>query len=138
MRSPFSRGNSPFGSQSAPAVVLSNFVDNLEQDPPIVSFDSSGDGTLTWDLHSSSTPPAIGMGNIGTGMQVIVGGSNSIVLDLEAYAGETGYLHFRVGNSNVLTTQQITLPPTPPAKAIQLRAETYLFDRPGNYIETRV
>lgn len=96
------------------APVLSNFTDNLDQDPPNALFDSTEAGTLTWDFDASATPPAKGAGSIGTGTDSVTAGANNINIDLSAYPGETGYLHLRVsnaaGDSNVLTSQQITTP----------------------------
>jgi hypothetical protein len=95
---------------------LTAFSDGLASDPPTVEFDSSMDGTLRWDFHSSSTAPAAGSGDIATGTQSVVGGPQAFTLNLAAYPEETGYLHFRVINagneSNVLTSQVITTPAT--------------------------
>lgn len=102
------------GGSSVSVPVLSNFTDNLDQDPPNALFDSSEAGTLTWDFDASVTPPAKGAGSIGTGTDSVTSGANDINIDLSAYPGETGYLHLRVanaaGDSNVLTSQEITIP----------------------------
>ena len=95
-----------------PGPVLTLILDDLELDPPVYSFSSDQAGTLRWDFHTSATPPAAGAGNIGTGTQAAALGANSFNLDLAPYLNQTGYLHFRVGASNVLTSQVITVPGT--------------------------
>ena len=99
---------------AADAPALSDFVDDMELDPPAVSFFSTATGVLTWDFHTSATPPAKGAGDIGTGTDTISAGANSRSFDLGAYELQTGYMHFRAtngaGDSNILTSQQITVP----------------------------
>ena len=94
--------------------VLTLVEDGLEEASPFYSFSSSAAGTLRWDFHSSATPPAAGAGDIATGTQAIGSGITVWDTDLSAYAGETGYLHYRVtngaGTSNILTSQVITVP----------------------------
>jgi hypothetical protein len=90
--------------------VLSAFVDDLDETPPIATFTVSEDSTITWDFHSSATPPAKGAGNIGTGTFPASAGNDSYELTLP---NGTGYLHLRGtdfdGDSNVITSQQITI-----------------------------
>lgn len=97
-----------FTSVTPPTLAL--VADDLELDPPVYSFDSTAAGTLRWDFHSSATPPAAGAGDIATGTQEAVAGQNDISLDLSAHANVTGYLHFRIDGSNILTSQEITVP----------------------------
>jgi hypothetical protein len=111
---PLVRG--PLGSQSGggSAPVLSNFVDDLAEPVPYVAFDCDQSGTGYWDFHSSATPPAAGAGDIATDTFAASPGTIEPTIDLSAYPGETGYLHFRVvngnGTSNILTSQVITVP----------------------------
>lgn len=97
--------------------VLSNFIDGLDGNPPTIIFDSNYAGTLTWDFHSTINPPDIGEGDIGTGTAEVVSGENTLVLNLSAYALETGYLHLRLttsyGISNILTSSEFTVPDGP-------------------------
>lgn len=99
--------------------VLTNFADNLDQDPPTVSFDSTEEGTLRWDFHTSATPPAAGAGDIATGTQAVIAGPNTADLDLSGFSGSTGYIHFRLiygeSTSNVFTSQQVTIPAFEPS-----------------------
>jgi hypothetical protein len=98
------------------APVLSNFVDNFDQDPPVATFDASEEGTLTWDFHSSATPPTIGGGDIATGTTLVATGFTNFEPDLTASAGEIGYMHMRLTAtddaqvSNILTSQQFEVP----------------------------
>lgn len=97
------------GDGNIPA--LSDFVDDLDETPPIATFTVSEDCTITWDFHSSATPPAKGAGDIGTGTFPATAGNDSYELTLP---DGTGYVHLRGtdfdGDSNVLTSQQITIP----------------------------
>lgn len=101
-------------SLKAQRPVISAFTDNLSSYPPSIIVNVLRSGTLYWDFHTSATPPARGAGNIAAGSQAVVGGPNSIVVNLSSYGGQTGYLHFRCENangaSNVRTSQQITIP----------------------------
>lgn len=100
-------------------IVLSNFVDNLDQDPPIVGFDSNTAGTATWDFDTSATTPNIGTGNIATGTFAVDAGPNNITIDLTGLEEQTGYLYFRVTDqSNVLSSQVITVPGVQIAPAV--------------------
>jgi hypothetical protein len=117
MKSPFNKpfgSRSPFGSQSVEVAVLTLIEDGLEEAIPFYSMSSSAAGTLYWDFHSSATPPAVGTGDHLFGSQAIGSGITVWDTDLSAAAGETGYLHYRVtnsaGTSNILTSQQITVP----------------------------
>jgi hypothetical protein len=98
----------------APVPVLTLIEDGLEEASPFYTFSSTAAGTLTWDFHSSATPPAAGAGDHLTGTQAVGSGITVWDTDLSAAAGETGYLHYRVtnsaGTSNILTSQVITVP----------------------------
>jgi len=93
--------------------VLSDFVDDLEVDPPALLFTSDQAGTVHFDYHSSATPPAVDGGDIGFDTDTAVSGANNYSLDLSDYAGQTFYVHIRVtnsnGTSNTLTSQEITV-----------------------------
>lgn len=114
------------------ANLLTNFVDNLDQDPPEVRFDATLAGTVTWDFHSSATPPSKGAGDIATGTDSVIAGANSLPLDLSAYPLETGYIHFRVTSgeleSNVLTSQEITVPAFSPTGLFKLGDKGAFYD----------
>ncbi len=113
--------------------VLDEFDDDLELDPPEISFNSTQAGTLQWDFDTSATPPVAGSGNIGTGTQSVELGTNSFAIDIP-YRDQTGYLHFRVGTSNTLTTQIITVP----GIAILDRFDAIVRDRATSTLNTRV
>jgi hypothetical protein len=89
--------------------VLTLVADDLDQDPPVYIFDTTQSGTVTWDFHSSATPPAVGAGDIATGTIAVTAGEVEAELDLSAYTGETGYIHWRQADSNILTSQEITV-----------------------------
>lgn len=95
------------------SIVLDNFVDNLDQDPPALSFDSTDAGTATWDFHSSATSPTPGTGDIDTGTFAVAAGANNTTIDLAGNEGQTGYIHITVSDgtltSNALTSQVITV-----------------------------
>ena len=100
--------------QGLQAPVLFSFVDNLDQDPPIIFFNSTEAGTLYWEFNTTATDPGQGLGDIGSGSAAVVAGANTVEIDLSAYPDDTGYIIFRVTNdagaSNVLTSQEITVP----------------------------
>jgi hypothetical protein len=118
---------------AATAPVLDNFVDDFELDPPVATFDASEEGVLTWDFHSSATPPSIGGGDIATGTTAISTGFTEFEPDLTAEAGQTGYMHMRLTAtddsqvSNILTSQQFTVPSTGPTDGLLLEDGTSFY-----------
>lgn len=98
------------GSAITPVLSLTIVADNLDETPPTILLSASADGTVTWDFDTSSTPPAAGAGDIGTGTFAISSGLNE---DTFTLPDGTGYVHFRLTangqTSAVVTSQQITI-----------------------------
>ena len=121
------------------ANVLTAFVDNLDQDPPAVSFNSSEEGTLYIDYHTGATAPALGMGDVGGVTEAIVIGPWSDTLDLSAFADQTFRIFFRLlyntdQVSNTLTSREITVP----GLGILDRFGAAILDRAASPINARV
>lgn len=121
LRSPLFGIPQPFGKIGVSlgvAPVLSAFgagsVDNLDLDPPSVFIESTESGTCYWDFHSTNTDPGQGNGDITSGSFAVTSGTSEAELDFDGFEGQTGYVFFRVvndaGTSNVLTSQEITVP----------------------------
>lgn len=89
---------------------LTDFVDQLDADPPSMSFAAAEAGTAIWDFDAGSVPPAGGQGDIAAGTFPVLTGANQAQIDLLSHAGETGFLHIRMGASNILTSQEISVP----------------------------
>ena len=139
IRSPLDGFRSPFCKRPGGApLVLTSFVDDLELNPPSVSFVSSQEGTLYIDYHTGAAPPALGAGDVGGTTQAITIGPWSGTLNLSAFSDQTFRIFFTLlydtdKVSNTLISQEITVPGT----AILDRFGSAVLDRAASPINAR-